>query len=504
MKNKEIIINAIQDAHNSNQKWVEQAQLLVRGKATHLAHKPTFYQESEFGLWFYSQGKILSTFSWYAEIETIHKSLHDAYQVIYDNAEQVYDIDSHKTLQNNFSKLERQFDFLVEKLKNAEISLQESSEEVFEDYGLVVKDSHIDTTDIIGDDNESDTSNVKPNIEIIKEEKQEFSKPSYQEAILDPIKVATNSTDIFKQLKQQDLHQLHLEQKLTEQELNQLEERQLLTTQGVMQITQYQELKKQEIDQQLEDHQVLETKNTDAKELGYKELSKLRNEILQKQDELEQLALVDQKLESRVLEEKEKEQKVLGDFAEQQSANKQDLIQLEQQRKQWEKEVRNLKEQLSLIEQDLDNLTKQQQAKQQTMDASNRHKSHKLNELKQYSEEQEILNGHKAKVKETKQEELNKLEEEKLSVKTELDGLDADSDILKNKKIEISSQHKQELKQLDEQQRFKKLTLGKLEQDRRRKNQELKELAHQQAAIQQSLDQLDQSEKATSKDLETV
>lgn len=503
MKNKEIIINSIQDAHNSNKTWVEQAQLLVRGKATHLAHKPTSYQESEFGLWFYSEGKILSTFPWYAEIETIHQSLHDAYQVIFDNAEQVYDVDSHKALQNNFSKLERQFDFLVEKLKSAEISLEESAEELFEDYGLAMKDSHIDTVGIAVDDNESDTSIVKPNVEI-KEEKQEFSKPDYQETILDPIQVATNSTDIFKQLKQQDLHQLHLEQKLTEQELNQLEERQLLTTQGVMQITQYQELKKQEIDQQLEDHQVLETKNTDAKELGYKELSKLRNEILQKQDELEQLALVDQKLESRVLEEKEKEQKILDDFTEQQSANKQDLSQLEQQRKQWEKEVRNLKEQLSLIEQDLDNLTKQQQAKQQTMDASNRHKSHKLNELKQYSEEQEILNGHKVKVKEMKQEELNKLEEEKLSIKAELDCLDTDSATLKNKKIEISSQHKQELKQLDEQQRFKKLTLGKLEQDRRRKNQELKELAHQQAAIQQSLDQLDQPEKETRKDLEAV
>jgi hypothetical protein len=257
-----------------------------------------------------------------------------------------------------------------------------------------------------------------------------------------------------------------------------------------------------EINQQLNDHKVFEESNINNIFLGQQELSRIKEEIVSKQGELEQLALVDQKLEQRKAEEERKERIILDDFERKQSLDKQDIIQLGQQRERWEGEAEKLRQQLMLIEQDLESLTEKESQKQRLIDKSNSEKEAKLQELIQQSRIQDKLNGHKIRVKETKQGELKQLEEERLSKQELLKELGTESAILENQKVDISKLHKKELRELDERQRFKKVAIEKLEQDTSRKQQELKQLVHQQSVIQQSLNQIDLPQADAEKVLE--
>ncbi len=59
--------------------------------------------------------------------------------------------------------------------------------------------------------------------------------------------VGSSYTELHRQLKEQDLSQLHQEHQLTELEMRQLEDRRILTLQGVKQVEQYLALKEQEV-----------------------------------------------------------------------------------------------------------------------------------------------------------------------------------------------------------------------------------------------------------------
>ncbi len=481
---KKIIAAGIQEASDTFEGWLGQAQLLVDGKSTHLVRKPVSCKKCEFGRWLYSEEHVLKKFSWFHEIKELHQAFHDAYDVIYNGANEVYDAKTLAALKSNFHQLESQSDLLVTKLEEIKSSSENTEESISGDDNTFIHEEGA------YDISSEDTAYEKPN-----QEKQTFQtlrnddelSPSIMSAQID-----AKQLEMHKKLKKLDLEQLEQEQKLTEQELQQLEDRQKLTSQGVDQIIQYQQLKNDEITQQLMEHQKLEDGNSKAKALRTKELSSVRHNILLKHDELEQLKLVDQKLENRKAEEQKKEQAILDNFERKQFADKQDIIELEQQRKKWENEVVKLQQQLLLVEQDIDDLVEQQKEKQAVLDDSNRQKELKLKELEEYSQQQEVLNGHKSKVREAKQEELAQLEQEKSLFKQEVAQLDAEAEELKNQKIEMNKQHKRDLKELDEQQRFKKMSMDKLDKDKNRKIQELKELVYQQEAIKKSLSEMEQ------------
>jgi len=482
-------MTGIQEASDSFGEWLGQAQLLVEGKSTHLVRKPVSCEKCEFGLWLYSDEPSLKSFSWFEEIKELHQAFHGAYEVIYDGANEVYDAKTLATLKNNFSQLENKSDLLVTKLGE----IKESLENTEKDNGTPIQEEiheDVSSEDIVFD---------APSQE--KQDYQALSNDDVLSPSLMSAQVNTKQLEMHRKLKELDLKQIEQEQKLTEQELQQLEDRQELTSQGVDQIVQYQQLKNDEITQQSMEHQKLEDDNFKAKTLRQKELNSVRQNILAKQDELDQLKLVDQKLASRKAEENKKEQAILDNFERKQFAYKQDIIELEQQCKKWENEAEKLQQQLLLVEQDIEELVEQQKEKRLILDGSNRQKELKLKELEEYSQQQEVLNGHKSKVKEAKQEELAQLEQEKTSFRQEIAQLDTEAVELRNQKLEMSKQHKRDLKQLDEQLRFKKMSMDKLDQDKKRKIQELKELVHQQEAIKKNLTEMEQK-NGSEKELE--
>jgi len=468
MNNKVNIRIGIEKAVKSNEFWLEQTTFLVKGKANHIVQQPVSHTDCEFGQWFFSEGKSLNTTPFYGEVESLHQEFHQIYKAIYSGAEQVYDSESHNAIRRSCAKLESHASLIVLTLEKMQEALEETDKQKGEKNEMVSD----------GEVNDKATD-------------------------AEPVQILGGSAvNIRRQLKEQDLFQLQQEQQLTELELKQLEDRQHLTVQGVKQVAQYQTLKEQEINHQLSDHKELEENNINAIYLGQQDLTRIKEEITAKTDELEQLTLVDQKLDQRKTEEEEKERRILADFDKAQNLDKQNIIQLEKQRQKWKAEADNLKKQLALIEQDLETLAEKLKTKQLIIDESNERKEVKLQELAQHSQLQNKLNGHKIKVRGSKQEELEELEKEQSVKQKDLRALEIESAKLENQKLDISKNHKKELRQLDEQQRFKKMTIDKLENDKSRKKQELKEILHQQAVIQDSLEKMDKSQANAEKVLE--
>jgi len=471
MNNKEAIIVGIRKASDEYKIWLDQAELLVKGEANHIVKKPMEHTDSEFGTWFYSEGQQLSSFSGLKEVESAHQVFHQTYESIYEGAKKVSDSESLSVLKRYLSRLENQSTLSVSKLENIQQSLSEEGGSFETEENIV---------------------NVEPESELVKSEATSVEQP------------VTDSVGLSRQLQEQDLMQLQQEQQLTELELKQLEDRQFLTTQSTEQIGQYQSLREMEISQLLKDHKILEESNINDIFLGQQDLSRIKEEILSKQVELEQLALVDQKLEQRKEEDERKERKIQDGFESKQSLDKRDIIQLGQQREKWEGEAEKLRQQLMLIELELESLMEKESQKQRLIDKSNSEKEAKLQELIQQSGLQNKLNSHKIRVKEAKQGELKELEEERSSKQKRLKELEAESAKLENQKVDISKLHRKELRELDERQRFKKMAIEKLGKDKSRKQQELKELVHQQSVIQQNLNQIDSPKADTEKVLEEV
>jgi len=470
MNNKVNIRIGIEKAIKSNEFWLEQTGCLVKGRANHIVQQPVSHTDCEFGQWLFSEGKSLNTAPFYGEVESLHQEFHQIYKAIYSGAEQVYDSESHNAIRRSCAKLESHASLIILTLEKMQEALEENDKQKGE-KNKMVSDEEV---------------NVKT-------------------AETEPVQISEGSAvNLRRQLKEQDLFQLQQEQQLTELELKQLEDRQHLTVQGVKQVEQYQILKEQEIDQQLSGHKEREENNINAIFLGQQDLTRIKEEITAKTDELEQLTLVDQKLDQRKTEEDEKERKILADFDKAQSLDKQNIIQLEKQRQKWKVEADNLKKQLALIEQDLETLAEKLKTKQLIIDESNEKKEIKLQELAQHSQLQNKLNGHKIRVRGSKQEELEQLEQDQSRKQKELRALEIESAKLENQKVDISKNHKKELRQLDEQHRFKKINFDKLENDKSRKKQELKDILHQQAVTRESLEKMDKSQANAEKVLAEV
>ena len=76
--NKEAIIVGIQKASDEYKTWLDQAELLVKGKANHIVEKPMAHTDCEFGAWFYSDGQQFSSLSGFREVEIAHQVPHQA------------------------------------------------------------------------------------------------------------------------------------------------------------------------------------------------------------------------------------------------------------------------------------------------------------------------------------------------------------------------------------------------------------------------------------------
>ena len=78
---KKEIIKHLQAAKLSHKKWMSSVQILIRLEDIEQAKAsiPINYTMCDFGKWYYGEGQILNIYPKYAEMEEIHKSVHDTY-----------------------------------------------------------------------------------------------------------------------------------------------------------------------------------------------------------------------------------------------------------------------------------------------------------------------------------------------------------------------------------------------------------------------------------------
>jgi hypothetical protein len=128
MNNKEIIVVGIQKAKDEHEAWLDQARLLVKGKATHIVQKPMSHKDCDFGVWLYSEGQQFSSFSIFKDVESSHQDFHRAYAAIFSGAEKVFDTESHNVIKRQFTQLEAQSKMLIKNLEEIQQALEEDSE----------------------------------------------------------------------------------------------------------------------------------------------------------------------------------------------------------------------------------------------------------------------------------------------------------------------------------------------------------------------------------------
>ncbi len=297
-------------------------------------------------------------------------------------------------------------------------------------------------------------------------------------------------------LKQQDIKQLEQEIKLTQLELDQFKERQKLTRQSIQQLEQYYLLKNQEIEIDQHEYAELEAKKLEIKEQKEKELAELNQRTRRKIQELDQLEMMDQKLERKKEQSIGFEKKQIAQLDEQKANKLEDIKQIDKYLDLRQMDLQKLKEQVALVEQDIANLELQKNNKNKDLEAISEKKKMKIEQSDLEFQKQQQLDRHKAEVQKEKQKELNELEQQQQACKDELQEVRQELVVLEQKKIELKAVKQREIKELEEQQEAKQEALRKIEENQQLKRREIKELELRQGQIKASLKEIQIKEDA--------
>jgi len=110
MNNKEEAIEYLENAKISHLEWVEKAKDLVFSNLD-LSEKiiPVNSTECKFGKWFFNEGRellLLEEISDLTEIESLHKELHEIYEIIFN----IYYLKNKKSFIGNLFGIKRKID----------------------------------------------------------------------------------------------------------------------------------------------------------------------------------------------------------------------------------------------------------------------------------------------------------------------------------------------------------------------------------------------------------
>ena len=494
---KQQVIEILQHAHEDHQTWVKHGQILIDGLNLENAIAPVKCTECDFGLWFYTEGTELQNFPWYKEIKELHDKTHQSYNVLYFESMRMYNPKTRVELIKRFEDLEKNSSELLGKLEETQEYLSNIFDTDYEEQLL-----------------ESTNEEPESEAEITKEESIENSFEKNAELKMQEIDINAVDHDHDKSiesksnaqasdskfdasgqrhiLKQQYLKQLEQEKELTQLELNQLKERQKLIQQGVEQLQQYYQLKNQEIELDLRESNELETRKIEISNYKQEELDQLNNQIQKKLLELDQLEMVDKKLEKKKLQEEQEEIQQINQIEELKQNKLTDIKQLQKQLDLRKSDLEKLKEQVRLVEQDINDLEEQQEEKNEDIAEFDEQLAQKSQEREAQSQRQQKLDKHKTDVQQEKQHELGLLEQQQKLRKGELKEINQELRDLSQKRTEDQMLKQKELREIEEQQELKSQALSKLEREQQQKSNELLQLEHKFEETQKILQSLTQ------------
>jgi len=547
---KQEIINTILDARDTHAVWLQQGKIILNGINLDRLEEPVDLSDCDFSHWCESNKSNISAFSWYQELQQLHKKLHQKYKDLFFDSIRKYNPKTIGELQQRFESLKSESILFNSKLEEIEVDLNNISDESFND--LVVKSLSDDTTQVVegcAHNNVEDTSDVSGEVSPTEAEE---NKQEMQEVDIDQYKVNHNPFDVLESievsidakqkdskeltdentaiditapvtkqkdvvqalnisasvsrnisLKKQSIVQLKQEKELTTLELFHLEETQKLTQQSVEQLEQYYALKQEEIDAEHTNNGGFLKFKTDKKVLIEDELTDIgekKSDIksgindLEKQnaeDDLHQKASQKEtSIEKQFDELKKNKNYKLEDLQEHKKVRENDLIKLKEQLLLLEEEISGMKQDIDRKQQDLLDLGEKEQLKNQER-------------FLQRTEQEKVQQERNDSINDM-QKELELLSDQEKIKQTELDTINFQVEELNKNNTLIVETNSDELKELELQQEQKREKLLTTEELKSSKQSEIKDIEIRIVGAERSLVALKADQSNTEqKELET-
>ncbi len=116
--NKQELINQLNNAKNAHVMWFANAMALSLGTDPGNSSVPKKHTECTFGKWYYGVGQENNNLDSYNSIELVHKQLHDKYNEIYTEFEQLESEGFFEDITLRSSKKQKDFNASINNLKD--------------------------------------------------------------------------------------------------------------------------------------------------------------------------------------------------------------------------------------------------------------------------------------------------------------------------------------------------------------------------------------------------
>jgi len=471
-------IEYIEEARKESESLLASGQLLLDGESMDHALEPVSFTDCQLGQWIYSDGQVFKGHSWFEEVIGLHEKSHDAYSKLYHETLKIYNPKTHDELQDYFINLEANSKALVKKLEDAKEILKNMPE-----------DSKNEAEELQGEELKQELKQELQGEDLIQKPKQESELTSKEadttlvdlpQAQVFPVQAATADeeplSDLQQQLKTQDLQQLGHEKQLLELEIKQLEERHQLTAQGLEQLIQYQLLKQKEQEQLSGKNKQAESIKRDVLSIKKLELEEIIKEKQQKQQELEKMELVSNKLDHKKNEEKAQNEEKLKVFEQKKQTAQADIDQLNDEQQAKQTNLEQLEKQVSLLKEEIHNLQIKKDEKSNELKSIQDSFIQNKQEIDNINLKQQQINLQKQDVEELKRKELQQLEEKQQKLNEEVQQLEQELHEVKDQEESSLIEISQVIKQLDEEKIIKSNNLEKIEQEKQQKKQKLAQI----------------------------
>lgn len=502
MNNTKALEN-IEEARNEIKKWLDDAKSLLSGDMTeHNIQEPVSCTDCSFGVWLQSEEQSQKGKIWFDEIAYVHRKSHEAFSTLYHETQRIYNPKSCDELQEYYSHLEMRSNALVDILAEAEEWLREETVvEVKTQQDTIIEDIKVDLEIPPFDIADSFTESEKYLDEYNNDEINIIETNVISETVPD-----TNNS-LFEQLKEQDLIQIEHKKELLKLEVKQLEDRHTLTKQGIDQLKQYQLLKQKEQEQLKSEIKNEESSKQEEFESKTIELNELVADQKQKQNELEQMEQVSQKLNQKKSEEKVHLEEEIENLVEHKSQITTELEKLDEKKSSKEKDLERFEQQVLDAKKNIEELEKQQLTKDAELKTLDETLNVNQKEFESDNMKQQQLHKQKHEIEAQKQAKLKEVEAKQASLKIDLEKLEHDLSKMSGQKENTLSSINKLINQLDKEYAQKTKKLKKLEGKQKQKQQDLaqlEEVASQDTALNSSKNKVEEASEQSEDSLADV
>lgn len=534
--NKQEIRNILQEARTTHDFYINDGQVLLDGINLDRLEEPVPLEECHLTHWCVSHHDSISDFPWFIDLKESHSKLHNKFSVLFHESMRKYNPKTFDQLLERYDDLKAEAQIFNTKLEEAEAEIENMPEEQFTNISSVEANSSMQSIDIAGyeevsdtenaidldnnqngdsrqdteidivdiDKNDIDTSDNQTHHDIDKNTSKHFANTSasdndknQQENHADENGI-DNSETIKKHisLKEQNIAQLQQEKELSQLELAHLEETQKLTLQSVKQIDKSFNLKQQEIELDHKDNDQLLTFKSNARTETVENLDDITEKTQSVREQIK--SLENQILEDQAKRDADKSSATIAKQFEELKLNKhKDLEILEQHLQTRKIDLKQLKEQVLLLEEEISEMESDVSKKNQDMSNLKEKEKIKNEEIAAQLAEFERIKGQRQSSIRDKEVELEVLLMRDKEKQKQLETIDFQMNELKKKNEALDQSNTEILSDLDHQQQVKSEKVRDINRLKKSKEAEITDIDNSIAKAESSLQELKSSQHSS-------